>query len=329
LFPDNNGSSQSLTISIDGSQIKTTNSGESFDDGSLTFLYDPQIPVISSDLSSSWARGSYSTFFLKTSFASSVSIAGLPPGIDFNASSSILSGVPESGGQFDISITASNPAASTLQTHRLHILDPFAFSAKLELVPNLSSLGQVPSDFPGLAMHLDASQLDEQNGTLLDDWSDSSGNERGLDRVRGAPQLIESSLGSSLKVVRFDGMTQMYSSYDFGGLLNDYTILTVARHTGGQNNAVIASVGSDWVFGLGGEKSGYWKLGGTVLSGPSADDSWHLLSGTLNQAGAVSLRRDGYEVASGSVSFSADTKPRFLGLGGANANDSFSKSEIS
>ena len=38
-------------------------------------------------------------------------------------------------------------------------------------------------------------------------------------------------------------------SYDFGGLLNDYTILTVARHTG-QNNAVIASVGSDWAFGL-------------------------------------------------------------------------------
>ena len=107
---------------------------------------------------------------MKTSYASSVSIVGLPAGIDFNASSSILSGVPESGGQFDISITASNPAASTSQTHRLHILDPFAFSAKLELIPNFSSLGQVPSDFPGLTMHLDASQLDEQNGTLLDDW---------------------------------------------------------------------------------------------------------------------------------------------------------------
>ena len=115
FFPDNNGSSQNLTISIDGSQIKTANSGESFDNGSLTFLYDPQTPVISSDSSSSWARGSFSSFLLKTSYASSVSIVGLPAGIDFNASSSILSGVPESGGQFDISITASNPAASTSQ----------------------------------------------------------------------------------------------------------------------------------------------------------------------------------------------------------------------
>ena len=34
------------------------------------------------------------------------------------------------------------------------------------------------------------------------------------------------------KVVGFDGFSQMYSSYDFGGLLNDYTVIALARHTG-------------------------------------------------------------------------------------------------
>ena len=67
-------------------------------------------------------------------------------------------------------------------------------------------------------------------------------------------------------------------------------------------------------------------MGSTVLSGPSADDSWHLLSGTLDQQEPC-LRRDGWQYH-WFVSFSADSTPRFLGLGGANANDSFSKSVL-
>ena len=80
-------------------------------------------------------------------------------------------------------------------------------------------------------------------------------------------------------MVSFDGLSQMYSSYDFGGLLNEYTILAVARHTGGQDDAVIASVGSDWIFGLGAGKSSYWKLGDNEISGPSSDTNWHIFSG--------------------------------------------------
>ena len=63
-------------------------------------------------------------------------------------------------------------------------------------------------------MHLDASQLDEQNGTLLDDWPDSSGNERGLTECV-VLSIDRKFLGSSMKIVRFDGMSQMFSSYDF------------------------------------------------------------------------------------------------------------------
>ena len=72
----------------------------------------------------------------------------------------------------------------------------------------------------------------------------------------GAPQVLISDPSDNKKVVRFDGFSQLFSSFDFGSLLGEYSILG-ARHTGGQNGAVISSVGSDWIFGLGNEKSAY------------------------------------------------------------------------
>ena len=57
----------------------------------------------------------------------------------------------------------------------------------------------------------------------------------------------------------------------------------------GQDGAVVASVGSDWVFGLGAGKSSYWKLGTDELIGPSADREWHIFSGTLQTNGDATL----------------------------------------
>ena len=103
-----------------------------------------------------------------------------------------------------------------------------AFVAKLELSVNSSVLGEIPQDLAGLSMHLDADSLQEQNGSILSSWADSSGNERGLDRVRGTPKVLNNPELRNKKVVSFDGLSQMYSSYDFGGLLNEYTIIAVA-----------------------------------------------------------------------------------------------------
>ena len=81
-------------------------------------------------------------------------------------------------------------------------------------------------------MHFNASSLPDENGSILSVWSDSSGNERGLNRVRGVPKVLKTTPElENKKVVSFDGLSQMYSSYDFGGLLNDYTIVAVARYT--------------------------------------------------------------------------------------------------
>jgi hypothetical protein len=78
LTPDNNASTQNLTVSIDGSLIKTEDANESFENGNLTFTYDPQVPLVTSSAHSYWARGSYSSFQLNVENASSVTLTTLP-----------------------------------------------------------------------------------------------------------------------------------------------------------------------------------------------------------------------------------------------------------
>ena len=63
------------------------------------------------------------------------------------------------------------------------------------------------------------------------------------------------------KVVQFDGLSQLYSTYDFGSVLSEYSIFALARHTGDRNGTIIGSVGTDWVFGFGNGSSAYWKMG--------------------------------------------------------------------
>ena len=53
---------------------------------------------------------------------------------------------------------------------------------------------------------------------------------------------------------------------------------------------VIASVGTDWVFGLGENKSAYWKIGSNIIShSPSSDQSWHIVTGVFDNDGHVIL----------------------------------------
>ena len=328
LLPDDNSTPRNLFVMINGSGMKTAGFGDSFNDSNFSLSYNPQIPVVLSPSVSYWSRGTQSIFKINVSDATAISLSALPPGLEYNATSRQIVGAPEAGGSHTITITASNPISSVNQQHELKVVDSLSFSSKLELSLNSSALGENPSNLVGLSMHLNASSLPDENGSILSVWSDSSGNERGLNRVRGVPRVLFAPELENKKVVSFDGLSQMYSSYDFGGLLNDYTIVAVARYTGGQNDAVIASVGSEWVFGLGGGKSSYWKLGNNEISGPSADTNWHIFSGTLDINGELILRRDGYDVASMTVPLNSNAKPKYFALGGAQTNDGFSKAEV-
>ena len=134
-----------------------------------------------------------------------------------------------------------------------------------------------------------------------------------LDNSRGDPKILSSSLLDGRMVVAFNGFSQLYSSDDYGALLGEYTILTLARHSGSLDQSVISSVGSNWVFGLGNNYSSYWKLGsGHEFMGSASDDSWHLYAGTLSSSGTIELIRDGYQVEQANISLNEDSKPRFL-----------------
>ena len=153
---------------------------EAFGDANLSIVYNPQLPAVLSASTSYWARGKESSFDIIATDTTTISVSNLPLGLDFNSTNRKISGVPEVGGVSTITITASNPAFSTSQIHRLEIIDLSVFSTKLELTINESSLGGKPSDVAGLALHLDASSLPDQNDSVLENWPDLSGNERGL-----------------------------------------------------------------------------------------------------------------------------------------------------
>ena len=97
-----------------------------------------------------------------------------------------------------------------------------------------------------MVAQFDASRLTEANGSVLHYWQDASGAGRDLDQSRGAPQVLISDLSDNKKIVRFDGRSQLYSSFDFGSLLGDYSIFAITRHAGGENESVISSVGSTY-----------------------------------------------------------------------------------
>ena len=124
---------------------------------------------------------------------------------------------------------------------------------------------------------MDASQLSESNGTVLLSWVDSSGAGHPLDRVRGDLSFYKVSY-SVIKKLCSSMVLSIVFKFDFGSLLSEYTILGLIRHIGDQNETVIGSVGSDWVFGMGNGSSAYWKMGSIVSQSTPADQNWHLFT---------------------------------------------------
>ena len=116
---------------------------------------------------------------------------------------------------------------------------------------------------------------------------------------------------------------------DFGSLIESYSISALIRHTGGENKTVIGSIGTSWAFGLGDNSSSFWKMGTNLVSpAQSADQNWHIFTGTVKADQSLELWRDGFLVLQGSIPNRTDSKPRLLSLGGAQANADFSKSEF-
>ena len=249
--------------------------------------------------------------------------------MDFNATTGIISGIPSDGNPTELTITATNPASNAQQIHELFILDPSIYTAQLELSPTGVLSAQTPHNIAGLSLLLDASEIPEENTTTITSWLDSSGQGRHLDQYRGNPQVTLSEELDNRKVVSFNGYSQLYSNTDFQSILNEYTIIALARHSGGEDQSVIASAGTDWVFGLGESKSAYWKVGSNLITnGPSSTQSWYLLTGVLDNDGEIEFWRDGFLLLKEKITLSSHARPKRFAVGGAGANRDFSKSEV-
>ena len=328
LIPNNPSSALPLELSITGSGVSTLNFGETFPDTNVTIPYNIASPQIISPAFSNWAVGVQGSFAFKTQYGTSLSISGAPSWLDFNTSTGILSGTPSDVSDTTIVLSVTNSIGTEIQNHNLRIYNPNDFSARLQLSPVGATSSTSPKALPGLILQLDSSKISDGNGSIIGSWQDSSGLGNSLDRVRGTPRVFYEPSLDGKKVVQFDGLSQLYSTYDFGSVLSEYSIFALARHTGDRNGTIIGSVGTDWVFGFGNGSSAYWKMGSFETQSSQADQQWHLLAGTLRSDGHTTLWRDQVKIFDSNLSSYSNTTPRFLSLGGSQANENYSNSQI-
>ena len=103
-----------------------------------------------------------------------------------------------------------------------------------------------------MVLHLDASSLKGLIGTgdpLDQAWPDLSGNGNHADNRSGDPQWIEDGLNGR-PIVKFDGDDLIWTTKNFEPDLTNYTLLSVARYTGGGNGRVISTRARNFIFGF-------------------------------------------------------------------------------
>ena len=123
--------------------------------------------------------------------------------------------------------------------------------------PDGDSVGhlELTESFDGLVLHLAADAIRGlAYGDAVNEWSDSSLEANHINNVIGDPQWIEDGLNGR-PVVRFDGNDYMWTTRNFD-YLEEYTIFTVARYTGGDSERIISSKSRNWLFGFHGNRTG-------------------------------------------------------------------------
>ena len=329
LTPSDENQTLDMNLSVTGSGVSTKTFGDTFSNVHAVIPYSVKPPEIHSTTLSHWAVGKPGVFNFITLHGRSFSISGEPAWMDFNSTTGQLSGTPPVGStNKTIIFSVENPHSTKVQNHQIKVFDPNVFTARMDIDPIGVNSGENPQNLPGLILHLDGNQISEFNGTEITKWDDVSGTSHPLDRVRGKPVVILGPELQNKKVVRFNGFSQLYSTFDFGSALTEYTVLALARHSGSQRNTVIGSVGTDWVFGLGGGSTSYWKMGSEVFPPTSVDEDWHLYAGALSSQGDAILWRDQFKVDNKQIALTFDSVPKYFALGGTGTNENFSTSEV-
>ena len=210
-----------------------------------------------------------------------------------------------------------------------------------EIIEEEISIGEKfdQNTIPGIQAWFDAEQITGQNGKILSGWKDQSGRpnqDRSFTTVMGEPRLLSFALKGKA-AVSFDGEDdQMWTGYDFDSLLQQtgYSIITLARFSGGKSNRIITSRNNDFYFGFSNEGIGVWRAGGDIsFFGNSLDSEWHLHLGTISDSSGdpqASLWQDGVlKVFESTESNNQTFGPGKLQLGGVgNVNSACEVAEI-
>ncbi|MBT5717319.1 MAG: LamG domain-containing protein, partial [Opitutae bacterium] len=170
------------------------------------------------------------------------------------------------------------------------------------------------------------------NGDVVTEWMDGSGKQRNMLGVSGNPRFFNSALKGK-PVVSFDGDDMIWGQTNFDFLTNNgYTILSLARYTGGVNGRIISSRTRNWVFGFHNGSTKRWFAQGWVHLASGMDTDWHLHLGIIEAKGGdprASFWRDGDELRSDSRgSNNNNFGPGLLQFGGYRNNNEKSTCEI-
>ncbi|MBT7650562.1 MAG: hypothetical protein HN553_06280, partial [Opitutae bacterium] len=184
---------------------------------------------------------------------------------------------------------------------------------------------------------LDGDNIDDQgnilsNGDQIIQWMDGSGQSRNMAYTSGNPRFYSSALNGK-PVISFDGNDMIWGDTNFDFLTNTgYTIVSLARYTGGRNNRVISSRSTNWLFGFHGGLVSRFYANGWISTGGPSDNDWHLHLGTIEAKGgnpAASFWKDGVEMVSGHRgSNNTNFGPGVLQFGGYRNNSERSTCEI-
>ncbi|NQU23495.1 MAG: LamG domain-containing protein, partial [Candidatus Nealsonbacteria bacterium] len=113
--------------------------------------------------------------------------------------------------------------------------------------------------------------------------------------------------------------------------LEGYTMMTVSRYTGGDNERIFGSMDRNWLFGYHGNGVNEWHAEGWIYNGTVTDTDWHLHAGTItNDADPrASLWDNGVNIVTdGTGSHATNYRMDRLALGGWRDNGETSNSQI-
>jgi len=197
-----------------------------------------------------------------------------------------------------------------------------------------------PLSIDGCVLWLDGDDIDGDgdtndnpaNGAPVNVWEDKSGLSHDAHRTGLVDPSYNAAGPNGHGVITFDAdRDYMATFYNFDAH-TEYSILSVARYTGGDSERVISSATRNWLFGFHGNLTERWHAEGWIqATGDNNDTDWHVHAGHMNDDPdpKASFWRNGLQLTGNNTgSGNGNHMIGQLGLGGFRDNNEESNCEI-